>query len=169
MEKVNRNAVHARSSLLTSWLSESVGITKRDMQNMQSGGARGLELETTCYIMYHSLVRKRYNTVSKCTTIPGRNTGFLMLVYHSRSVCTTCMNALMTYSYLCEPGAQRYANTYVGKQVGKPIKTLGPSILIGRTFHGPTPSTEYGFTQINTFRPLNLMIDIGLWRDIKPA
>ncbi len=45
-EHVNRNTVHARSSLLTSWLSESGVLTKRDMQNMQSGGVRGLELGT---------------------------------------------------------------------------------------------------------------------------
>ncbi len=30
----------------TSWLSESGVLTKRDMQNMQRGGARGLELRT---------------------------------------------------------------------------------------------------------------------------
>ncbi len=46
-------------------------------------------------------------------------------------------------SCLREQGAQRYANTYVDRQVGKPIKMLGPSVLIGRTFLGPTPSTEY--------------------------
>ncbi len=34
---------------------------------------------------------------------------------------------------------------------------LAPSVFIGRTFLGPTPSTEY----INTFRPLNLMINIS--------
>ncbi len=33
------------SALLTSWLSESGVLTKIDMQNMQSGGARGLEWE----------------------------------------------------------------------------------------------------------------------------
>ncbi len=32
---------------------------------------------------------------------------------------------------------------YIDKQVGKTIKTLRPSVLIGRTFLGPTPSTEY--------------------------
>ncbi len=37
--------VHARSALLTSRLSESGVLTKRDMQNMQSRG-RGLELRT---------------------------------------------------------------------------------------------------------------------------
>ncbi len=61
-------------------------------------------------------------------------------------------------SCLREPGAQRYANTYVDRQVGKTIKMLGPSIFIGRTFLGPTPSTEY----INTFKPLNLMIAIRM-------
>ncbi len=45
-EHVNRNTVNARSALLTSWLSESGVLTKRDMRNMQSGGARGLELRT---------------------------------------------------------------------------------------------------------------------------
>ncbi len=35
-EHVNRNTVHAWSALLTSWLSESGVLTKRDMQNMQS-------------------------------------------------------------------------------------------------------------------------------------
>ncbi len=34
-------------------------------------------------------------------------------------------------SCLCEQGA--YANTYVDRQVGKIIKTLGPSVLIGWT------------------------------------
>ncbi len=68
-------------------------------------------------------------------------------------------------SCLQEQGAQRYANTYVDRQVGKPIKTLGSSVLIGQTFLGPMPSTEY----INTFRPLNLMIAIGMWRDFQPA
>ncbi len=37
-DHVNRNTVHARSSLLTSWWSESGMLTKRHMQNMQSGG-----------------------------------------------------------------------------------------------------------------------------------
>ncbi len=40
----------------TSWLSESGVLTKRDMQNMQRGGARGLELRTAdvgygCYCL----------------------------------------------------------------------------------------------------------------------
>ncbi len=48
-EHVNRNTVHAWSVIslliiLTSWLSESGVLTKRDMRNMQSGGGRGLEL-----------------------------------------------------------------------------------------------------------------------------
>ncbi len=70
-------------------------------------------------------------------------------------------------SCLREQGAQRYANIYVDRQVGKSIKTLGPSVLIGRTFLGPTPSTEY-IIQINTFRQLNLMIAIGMWIDFQP-
>ncbi len=46
-------------------------------------------------------------------------------------------------SCLHEPGAQRYANTYVDRQVAKPIKMHGPSVLIGQTLLGPTPFTEY--------------------------
>ncbi len=61
-------------------------------------------------------------------------------------------------SCLREQGVKSYTNTYVDRQVGKQIKTLRLSILIGRTFLGPTPSTEY----INTFRPLNLMIAIRM-------
>ncbi len=53
-ERVNRNTVHARSALLTSWLSESGVLTKRDMQNMQSGGARGLELRPS--VLLHATV-----------------------------------------------------------------------------------------------------------------
>ncbi len=50
-EHVNRkNTVHAWSALLTSRLSESSVLTKRDMQNMQSGGARGLELRTSAQV-----------------------------------------------------------------------------------------------------------------------
>ncbi len=37
-DHINQNTVHARSSLLTSWLSESGVLTKRDMQNMRAGG-----------------------------------------------------------------------------------------------------------------------------------
>ncbi len=37
---------------------------------------------------------------------------------------------------------------YVDRQVGKSIKMLRMSVLIGRTFLGPTPSTEY----INTYK-----------------
>ncbi len=107
--------------------------------------------------MCHSPVRELYSTVSKSTTIPGRKIGLLMFVCHSRSVCTASERA-DDVSCLREQGAQRYANTYVDRQVEKNIKTLGPSVLIGRTFLGPTPSTEY----INTFRPLNLMIAIRM-------
>ncbi len=68
-------------------------------------------------------------------------------------------------SCLYEQGVQRYANTYVDRKIGKTIKMLEPSVLIGRTFLGPMPSTEY----INTFRLLNLMIAIGMWRDFQRA
>ncbi len=84
-----------------------------------------------------------------------------MFACHSCSGCTACMNVLVDVSCLCEQGAQKYANIYVDRQVGKSIKPLEPSILIGRTFLGPTPSTEY-IIQINTFRSLNLMISIRM-------
>ncbi len=111
-------------------------------------------LEPLGYIMCHSPVRKRYSTVSK-------------KYYNTRKedwVVDVCLPFLFCLHSVCErvddvsclhkQGAQRYANTYIDRKVGKTIKTLGPSVLIGRTFLGPTPSTEY----INTFRPLNLMI-----------
>ncbi len=86
--------------------------------------------------MCHSPVRKLYSTVSKSTTIPGRKIGLLMFACHSseRTDDVSCLR---------EQGAQRYANTYINRQVGKTIKTLEPSVLIGRIFLGPTPSTEY--------------------------
>ncbi len=48
-DHVNRNTVHARSSLLTSRLSESGVLTKRDMQNMQSGGGARTGIENRCH------------------------------------------------------------------------------------------------------------------------
>ncbi len=48
-EHVNRNTVHARSALLTSWLSGSGVLTKRDMQNMQSGGGERTGIENLCF------------------------------------------------------------------------------------------------------------------------
>ncbi len=63
-EHVNRNTVHARSSLLSSWWSESSVLTKRDMQNMQSGGCKDWNWEPLAYIMCHSPERKHYSTVS---------------------------------------------------------------------------------------------------------
>ncbi len=45
VDVVNRNTVHAWCALITSWLSESGVLTRRDMQNMQ-GGCWGLELRT---------------------------------------------------------------------------------------------------------------------------
>ncbi len=88
----------------------------------------------------------------------SRKIGLLMFVCYSRSVCNSVRDCADVISCLREPGAQSYANTHVDRQIGKPIKTLGPSILIGRTFLGPTPSKEY----INTFRLLNLIIAIGM-------
>ncbi len=88
--------------------------------------------------MCHSPVRNLYSTVSKSTTIPGRKIGLLMFACHSCSVCNSVRERADNVSCLREQGAQRYANTYIDRQVGKPIKTLGPSVLIGRTFLGPT-------------------------------
>ncbi len=51
----------------------------------------------------------------------------------------------------------QYANTYVDRQVGQPIVAL--------RFFGPKPSTD----DINTFRPLNLVIAIIIQRDFQPA
>ncbi len=133
--------VHAHSSLPTSWLSDSDLLTKRDMQNMQSGGLEDWNWEPLCYIMCHLLMRKHYSAVSK--------------YYNARKedrVVDVCLSFLLCLHSVCEcaddvsclreQGAQRYANTYVDRQVGKTIKMLGPSVLIGWTFLGTTPSTE---------------------------
>jgi hypothetical protein len=113
------------------------------MQNMQSGEREDCNWEPLGYIMCHSPVRKLYSTVSESTTLPGRKIGLLMFACHSRSVCNSVRERADDVSCLREQGAQRYANTYVDRQVGEKIKTLGPRVLIGRTFLGPTPSTEY--------------------------
>ncbi len=89
--------------------------------------------------MCHSPVRKLYSTVSKSTTIPGRKIGLLMFVCHSRSVYTASERA-DDVSCLREQGVQRYANTYVDRQVEKTIKMLGPrfdwtNISWSYTFH----------------------------------
>ncbi len=60
-----------------------------------------------------------------------------MFACHSCSVCIAYVNALMTYPVCANRGEQKYANTDVDRQVGKPIKR---SELV---FLGPTPSTEY--------------------------
>ncbi len=52
-EHVNRNTVHARSALLTSWLSESGVLTKRDMLNMQSGGGARTVIENLWFKARH--------------------------------------------------------------------------------------------------------------------
>ncbi len=54
-EHVNRNTVHAWSVIslliiLTSWLSESGVLTKRDMQNMQSGGGGREDWNWVCFL-----------------------------------------------------------------------------------------------------------------------
>ncbi len=70
-EHINRNTVNARSSLLTSWLSDSGVLTKRKMLNM-----RGLELGTAgLHRMSFRNMRKFYGTVNKITTILGKNIG----------------------------------------------------------------------------------------------
>ncbi len=89
--------MHLLSSPLTSWLSDSGVLTKQDMQSMQSGGREDWIWEPLGYIMCYSPVRKLYSTVSKSTTIPGGKIGLLMFACHSSSVCTACVNALMTY------------------------------------------------------------------------
>ncbi len=112
------------------------------MQNMQGWEA------TTC------VIHRGKNFIAQLVKvlqypIPGRKIGLLMfacLCLHS--VCERADDV----SCLRDQGAQRYANTYIDRQVGKTIKTLG------RTFLGPKPSTEY----INKFRPLNLMIAIRM-------
>ncbi len=85
-EHVSRNTVHARSALLTSWLSESGVLTKRDMQNMQSGGARGLELRTSVlvehlhYFIIYTLSKYKSNATLPELTDPirARLTGLMM-------------------------------------------------------------------------------------------
>lgn len=67
-------------------------------------------------------------------------------------------------SCLREEGAQKYANTYIERQVGQPIVALGLRDMIGQAFYGPTPSID-----ISTFRPLNFVIAIGMQRDFQPA
>ncbi len=44
-----------------------------------------------------TLCHSLYSTVTKSTTIPGSKIGLLMFACHSRSVCSACVNALMTY------------------------------------------------------------------------
>ncbi len=70
------------------------------MQNMQSREHEDCNCEPLGYNMCHSPVRKLHCTVSKRTTIPGRKIGLLMFACHSCSVCTVCVNALMTVTVL---------------------------------------------------------------------
>ncbi len=94
---------------------------------------------------------KYYNTKKKgCWCLPA----ILALCAHERADDVSCLH---------EPGAQRYANAYVDRLVGKSIKMFVVSFLIGQRCIAPSPSTEY----INTFRPLNIMIAIGMWRDFQ--
>ncbi len=99
---------------------------------MQSRGREDWNWEPLGYNMH------LYSTVSKSTTIPGRK---ILDACQSFSLCLHSVreHADDDVSCLREQGAQRYAD----RQVGKTFKTLGPSVLIGRTFLGPTPSTEY--------------------------
>ncbi len=70
-------------------------------------------------------MRKFNSTVSKSTTIPGRK---IRLVVDVCLPFLCCLHSVRERAddvpYLREPGAQRYANTYVDRQVGKSIKTL---------------------------------------------
>ncbi len=86
------------------------------MQNMQSGGREDWNWEPLGYIMYYN-TRKEDRVVDVCLPFS--------LYLHSvreRADDVSCLR---------EQGAQRYANTYVDRQVRNPIKTLGPNVLIG--------------------------------------
>ncbi len=60
------------------------------------------------------------------------------------------MERAVDVSCLREQGAQRYANTYIYREVGQPIVALRPRDMIGQTFYGPTPS----IVDINTLEHL---------------
>ncbi len=109
-----QNTVHARSSLLTSWLSDSGVLTKRNKQNRQK--------------KYYN-TRKEYQVIDVC--LP-----FLLCLHsvHERADDVSCLREL---------GAQRYVNTYIDRQVETTIKILRSSVLIGRKCLDPMPSTEY--------------------------
>ncbi len=93
--------------------------------------------------MCHSPVRKRYSTVKKRYN-NTRKEDRVVDVCLPFSLCLHSVRERTDdVSCLREQGAQRYTNTYVDRQVGKTIKMLGLSVLIGRTFLAPTPSTEY--------------------------
>ncbi len=55
--------------------------------------------------------------------------------------------SLMTYC-VCVNRVRRDKQIHTDRQLGKTIKMLGPSVLIGWTFLGPTPSTEYIITRV---------------------
>ncbi len=65
-EHVNWNTVHARSSLLTNWLSESGVLTSETCKICRTGMREDWDWEPLGY-MCHSLVRKLYRSESDVT------------------------------------------------------------------------------------------------------
>ncbi len=73
-------------------------------------------------------------------------------------------------SCLHKQGARRCVTKFGDKQVGKPIVMFGQNNLFVRTFYGPTPCKKQLIqNNINTFRPLDLVIATGMWRDFQQA
>ncbi len=105
-------------------------------------------------------MRKLHSRVSKSTAKPGRK--IRLFACHSRSVCVAYVNVLMTYP-LCAKRVHRGMQKHVDRQVGNPIDAWNEH------FDWMYISLAYAFHKIykyilNTFRPLNLMIAIGMWR-----
>ncbi len=89
--------------------------------------------------MRHSPVRKLYSTVSKSITKPGRKIGAILALsaigVRERADDVSCLR---------EQGAQSYANTYVDRQIGKPIKNTRTKLFDWTNISWSyTPSTEY--------------------------
>ncbi len=108
---------------------------------MRDGVGGGLNAMLPDYLTSHSPVRK----------------------YYSNSTFHSHWNVLIIMSGWT--GCTEVCNVYFERQVGQPIVMFGPNILIERTFYGHTPSTN----DIITFRPLNLVIAVGMWRDFQSA
>ncbi len=94
-------------------------------------GCNALRLD----LMSHSTVRKHYST--KHIILQLNHLSFSlesaddMMVYH---VCTYRVHRGMQYIF--------------DRQEGQPIVMFGPNILIGQTFYGPKPSTDYINTRV---------------------